>query len=113
MNLQQILQQEGEEFVKEFCRNTPRIRQESGLTFARRLESSSKDFSLRVAKGVLQRVREEIGEELDVSMFNFLQLTPEDRDSYFKILGTNKKTRELILACDTIERELEGNQGNI
>lgn len=102
MNLQQILQQEGDSFE-----NLPST------------DLTTKDFlyasHLRVAKSVLQRVREEIGEdEKEKHEFDCHAYELEERQYECScgndcvVKGCNQEKARQRLAYDTIERELEG-----
>lgn len=68
------------------------------------------DSNLRVAKSLLQRVREEIGE--DEYPEKFLGDSPvRPSHEYTARSSRNQEKARIRLACDTIERELEGDCG--
>lgn len=114
MTTSHILQEEGELFEKEviqsilaaypediFPSGAGKIMRDMAKAIASISRQCSGASNLRVAKSVLQRVREENGEDEVQSM-------EDSADEHMAKIWRNGEKRKVRLACDTIERELEG-----
>lgn len=107
MTTSHILQEEGEEIMAEWISEAESYdMDEKAQINVRKYDIAEwwikkvNEENLRVAKNVLQRVREDIGEISEYESFGKLSFEKHD--------GINEEKARLRLACDTIEREVEG-----